>query len=355
LSINQQDKLAKSNGTAIDWFPQLLAAIGGDIQPLQRALEGSNDAFKWNPLKAALELRYHRESQLENLLEQAFSVLADATQRARSVNLFNTPELRQRLATLIEQVQSTLDKTEDNMRFSRETVMQVQQGNAHLSEMIGEMDLVEQAIRHMHGLIKGFTVHTHSIASLTAKVKAVSAQTNLLALNAAIEAARAGEHGRGFAVVADEVKKLAERSIAMAQEIDAITRAIVDGAHEVEQGVQQSLQHLAQEQEVMESIAEVLGNANAAAQATENNLAALLHWRDAPDTPGVAELLQFMVRSASDADTAARESESISILMGKAGLAVQPEIGTQPAVGDFKTLRCGEGADDGYRTSSILT
>lgn len=63
---------------------------------------------------------------------------------------------------------------------------------------------------------------------LSESILSITEQTNLLALNAAIEAARAGSSGKGFAVVADEITKLAEDSTSAVNQIQAVTRRVVD-------------------------------------------------------------------------------------------------------------------------------
>ncbi|OFC35701.1 hypothetical protein BAE29_14205 [Acidithiobacillus caldus] len=173
-------------------------------------------------------------------------------------------------------MEDMLGKLEGSLQLAREALQQVGASNAYLSEMIGEMDLVEQAIRRLDELVHSFLARIRSITTLTASVREISAQTNLLALNAAIEAARAGEQGRGFAVVADEVKKLAERSNKAAREIEGIAQGVADMDSEVQAGIADGFQHLAQEQAALEAVVDVLGNANAAARATEKNLTALL-------------------------------------------------------------------------------
>lgn len=66
------------------------------------------------------------------------------------------------------------------------------------------------------------------IKELSETILGISGQTNLLALNASIEAARAGEAGKGFAVVAGEIGTLAGNTNKAANEIQKMSKEVVE-------------------------------------------------------------------------------------------------------------------------------
>ena len=66
------------------------------------------------------------------------------------------------------------------------------------------------------------------IKELSETILGISGQTNLLALNASIEAARAGEAGKGFAVVAVEIGALAGNTNDAANEIQKMSKEVVE-------------------------------------------------------------------------------------------------------------------------------
>ena len=171
-------------------------------------------------------------------------------------------------AAAVEQITVSINSvaanTEDVRKLSEKSLSQTQQGNRNVTEMIGEIHSVQEAVNQIAGSVKEFVDSTRAIAGMTQQVKEIADQTNLLALNAAIEAARAGEQGRGFAVVADEVRKLAEKSAQSANEIDRVTNSLNQKSTHVEETVQAGLRSLQATQEHIERVSVVLTEAGEA-------------------------------------------------------------------------------------------
>ena len=171
-------------------------------------------------------------------------------------------------AAAVEQITVSINSvaanTEDVRKLSERSLSQTRQGNQNVTEMVGEIHSVQEAVNQIANSVKEFVDSTRAIAGMTQQVKEIADQTNLLALNAAIEAARAGEQGRGFAVVADEVRKLAEKSAKSANEIDRVTNSLNQKSTHVEATVQAGLRSLQTTQEHIERVSTVLNEAGEA-------------------------------------------------------------------------------------------
>ena len=143
---------------------------------------------------------------------------------------------------------------------AQESYSKTEEGNMAISSMMGNMDLLENAMSSMFGGVQKFSGFTDEINSLTAIVRDIANQTNLLALNAAIEAARAGEAGRGFAVVADEVKQLASKTEKATLEIETVTNTMNSLMEEVGGSVSSSQDCLSQSLDSLETVAIALSD-----------------------------------------------------------------------------------------------
>jgi|GEM_PF-1004397 len=215
--------------------------------------------------------------KLQSILRQvseAVSEVADAAARqSETADQVSRIAVQQRetsasTAAAVQQMTVSIDSVADSAAevrsIAQESLELTQRGNESLSDLVGEMGRVEQAVKEITSAVGEFLESTRAITGMTGQVKDIANQTNLLALNAAIEAARAGEHGRGFSVVADEVRKLAEMSAHSAQEIDRVTELLGSQAGTVEESIHQGMRSLQTSQEYLKTVAAALEEANSA-------------------------------------------------------------------------------------------
>ena len=128
-------------------------------------------------------------------------------------------------ASSVEEVSASMEEMVANIRQNADTAQQT-----------GKIALKAAENTKEGSKAVGETVTAmKQIAGKISFIEEIARQTNLLALNAAIEAARAGASGKGFAVVAAEVRKLAERSQAVAVEINMLSVTSVEVAEQAGQ------------------------------------------------------------------------------------------------------------------------
>jgi len=117
-------------------------------------------------------------------------------------------------------------KTDAAARDALEASELAREGSRNVQEATVRMQDIHQSVGQLSASIGQLDEHSRTIGSIATLITDIAGQTNLLALNASIEAARAGEQGRGFAVVASEVRKLAEQSMAAAQDVQNLVTDI---------------------------------------------------------------------------------------------------------------------------------
>jgi methyl-accepting chemotaxis protein len=245
-------------------------AADGDLTraiPVHGSDELAQAAKAFNSLMSSFRQTIHQvHESAETVNTTATQLSASSAQITQSSQVQS--EAAASTAAAVEEITVSINSvaanTEEVRNLSDQSLQQTRQGNQSVTEMISEIQSVQDAVNQIAGSVQEFVDSTRAIAGMTQQVKDIADQTNLLALNAAIEAARAGEQGRGFAVVADEVRKLAEKSAQSASEIDQVTNTLNQKSSHVEATVQEGLHSLQATQEHIERVSAVLVEAGEA-------------------------------------------------------------------------------------------
>lgn len=214
LDISSGDELEVISGS----LNRLLEKTGNTV----REIKGGTDSIetKTGNINAHVS---EAASQITGINDTIHSMVAASEQIAASVgtvgeqvdfvylDIQNIVEMAAANTMYLQEINTSSTKLHDTAQASFEGIgKNVEQMSHSLQE---EKKKAEAVLR---------------IRELSETILGISGQTNLLALNASIEAARAGEAGRGFAVVAKEIGELAGNTNAAANEIQKMSKDVVE-------------------------------------------------------------------------------------------------------------------------------
>lgn len=197
---------------------QLLQKTGNTVNEIKNGTGSIED--KMQNINAHVSASASRITSISDTMQ---SMVASSEEIAASVGVAG-----EQVELVYKDIQNIADIVTENTEYLRDISFSSGQLNdtaKHSASMIGEN--VETMSRSLQ-IEKQKASAVLQIKELSDTILAISEQTNLLALNASIEAARAGEAGRGFAVVAEEIGKLAGSTNDAANEIQKMSKEVVE-------------------------------------------------------------------------------------------------------------------------------
>lgn len=161
--------------------------------------------------------------RITNISDTMQSMVASSQEIAASVGIVGS-----QVDAVYEDIQNIVEIVSQNAIFLKEIHKSSQELSGRASSSSAEIGKNLESISLHLGQEKEKAEAVLKIKELSDTILNISGQTNLLSLNASIEAARAGAAGRGFAVVAEEIGSLAVNTNEAANEIQTMSKEVVE-------------------------------------------------------------------------------------------------------------------------------
>ncbi|BFM05616.1 methyl-accepting chemotaxis protein [Halioxenophilus aromaticivorans] len=276
-------------------------------------------------------LRY-RESTKRLLMDLASDVDKQAIGSAEishfistlSTSIEHISERSTHIAQVAESMSSTVDSIASDAHsageFATKTAASSGAGQKALNDLNSKFNNLGETAQNVSEALSVLREQSQSIQGITEVINGIAEQTNMLALNAAIEAARAGDYGRGFAVVADEVRGLASQTTQATAEIANMLKANHEQAGTASQIMQDLENHMQEAQAIVletgTALEGITGEAGNSDQLVKNIVRALQDQVSASHavSGGIDEISQLLGHSEKEAQVAAANGESLSVL-----------------------------------------
>ncbi|MBB4639399.1 methyl-accepting chemotaxis protein [Longimicrobium terrae] len=251
------DELGQLTTTLNRMSGDLRGAVGGvNTAALQTAAAAEQIAASSQRLAATIDDQVAATEQTSTSMEEiaaqitrvassAESLAASVEQTSSSIaemgqSIEHTAGSADTLGSAVEETSATIEEmaasiqqvgrhVDETRRIASEAEIAATTGGETVGQTVDGMRRIHDEVNRLTERMRVLGGQGESVGQISQTIEDIADQTNLLALNAAIEAARAGEHGRGFAVVAQEIRRLAERSVDSAREINQTVRSVRSG------------------------------------------------------------------------------------------------------------------------------
>ena len=218
LPDNMEELCARQDETGI--ISRAVNEMSKNLHDVVTSIDQTNDSISDNITKLETSSNQVHVFCTDN--SATTEQLAASTEQVTEMTVL----MNRHMVDMRVQAEEIEKETEISNKFSDEVAGRAEEMRESTQSAIDKTRALYEQIRvRTESAIEGLN-SVSKINELTKSIVEISEQTNLLSLNASIEAARAGEAGKGFTVVAQEISKLAQRSLASVNDINAIIKEV---------------------------------------------------------------------------------------------------------------------------------